>query len=125
MISLPKSRPYSAINDSESIDGNSRIVLRVWSFETAAICTHAAECGTAMGIPSSSHPPKRHGPTNSVAQMAARNGSLPQPLSRRIVPCRRTNAPSASTSNQRSRMRTCSGVKRNGRPASGPSGWRR
>ena len=54
-----------------------------------AVTTHGAGCGTAFGCAwPRSHPPNRHGPTNSSTASAAPSGSFPQPFIRRSIPRR-------------------------------------
>src|SRR5690606_38581946 len=95
MISLPRSIRYRRIASFVNRPGNNVIVLRVWSFDTAAICTHASGCGTpaGWGLPHGSDTVRpdgsgRHGPTNSIAHHVATRGSFPQPLMRWTTPSR-------------------------------------
>ena len=103
---------------SDISDGNSVMVLRVWSRLTAATCTHACGCGTPTGSPSASQCEKRDGPTSSTRHSTARSGSLPQPFRRWRTPLRLMNRPVSSTAYHRRTKRSCSWVNRHGPPSS-------
>jgi hypothetical protein len=109
-----------------NIPGNSVIVLRVWSCDTAAICTHAAGCccpngwpgGTSHSLPSSATSANRHGPTNSKAPHDPTTGSLPQPFNLCTTPSRHRNRfVTGSMAYHHKVSRACSGVYRQGFPA--------
>src|SRR5690606_3875610 len=95
--------------------------IRACACCSAATGIYAEYFGQAFNCPSSKY--GSTGPQSSASARAAANGSLPQPLRRRSIPCRYTNLPVSSTAYHQRMNRNCSFVGTNGRPARGPDGW--